>query len=202
MRYGLRLLQVLAESVSEVHAVFSEAALRVLAEEEGKKISQSELSAERLFGAEQENITFYRPRDIGATIASGSAVFDGMVICPCSMNTLAAVASGYASNLVTRAADVTLKEGRRLVIVPRETPLSSIHLENMLRLTKCGVRVVPAMPGFYHQPETIDDLVDMLVMKILDQMAIPNELAKRWSAERGGERYTGSGPEALVLKVS
>ena len=169
MRYGLRLIDVLSTTLSKVHVVFSEAALRVLAEEDGLKISATRLSAEALFGREQDNVVFYRPRDIGAAIASGSLPIDGMVICPCSMNTLAAVASGISENLIQRAADVTMKEGRKLLIVPRETPLSQIHLENMLRLSRVGASIIPAMPGFYHEPATITDLVDMMVMKITRQ---------------------------------
>ena len=103
-----------------------------------------------------------------------------MVIVPCTMGTLAAVANGICDNLVQRAADVTLKEGRKLIMVPRETPLSAIHLENMLKLSRAGVRMVPAMPGFYHQPQSIDQLVDMMVMKILDQMGIHRDLVQRW----------------------
>jgi 4-hydroxy-3-polyprenylbenzoate decarboxylase len=107
-----------------------------------------------------------------------------MVIVPCSMKTLAAVAHGYGENLIARAADVVLKERRRLIVVPRETPLSAIHLQNMLRLARLGVAILPAMPGFYHRPETIDDLVEMMVMRILDQMGFEIDLAKRWSGSR------------------
>ncbi len=184
MRYATRLLQALSHSISEVHVVFSEAALRVLSEEEGLALSFSKLSAKNLFNEERENLFFYNPRDIGATIASGSALFDGMVIAPCSMGSLAAIANGFCQNALQRAADVTIKERRRLVIVPRETPLSPIHLKNMLTLSEMGVAIVPAMPGFYHQPASINDLVDMMVMKILDQMGIPNNLANRWGADK------------------
>lgn len=183
MRYGVRLLETLADTVGEVHAVFSESALRVLQEEENLKISQSNLSTRELFGRDKKNVFFYNPKDIGATIASGSALFQGMVVCPCSMNTLAAIAHGMSSNLIHRAADVTMKEGRKLVIVPRETPLSAIHLENMLQLSRVGVSITAAMPGFYHNPASVNDLVDMMVMKILDQMGIPNQLVKRWGED-------------------
>jgi 4-hydroxy-3-polyprenylbenzoate decarboxylase len=134
----------------------------------------------KLCGRDADNVYFYNPRDIGAKIASGSALFDGMVIVPCTMGTLGAIAHGICDNLIHRAADVTLKEGRKLVIVPRETPLSAIHLENMLSLTRVGARIVPAMPGFYHQPAQISDLVDMMVMKIFDQMGIRTDLVQRW----------------------
>lgn len=184
MKYAVRLLEVLSEQAAEVHAVFSEAALRVLREEEGLALSYSKLSAQTLFGKKRANLYFYNPRDIGAAIASGSMLCEGMVIVPCSMGTLAAVAHGISENLLHRAADVTLKEGRRLIVVPRETPLSPLHLRNMLRLAKLGAAIVPAMPGFYHQPASIADLVDMMVMKILDRMQVPNVLARRWRGSR------------------
>lgn len=180
MRYALRLLDVASQHLAEVHVIISEAAMRVLREEEEIKISYASASAELLFGRKASNVYFYNPRDIGAKVASGSALFDGMVIAPCSMGTLAAVAHGMSENLVQRAADVTMKEGRRLVIVPRETPLSTIHLENMLKLSKAGVRIVPAMPGFYHRPASLDEVVDMMVMKILDQMGVRTDLVERW----------------------
>jgi 4-hydroxy-3-polyprenylbenzoate decarboxylase len=196
MPYALRLLEVLASQVKEVHVVFSEAALRVLQEEEDIAVSPSRISSQVLFGREIPTMFFYNPKDIGAVIASGSALFEGMVIVPCSMGTLGAVAQGYGQNLVHRAADVTIKEGRRLVIVPRETPLSKIHLRNMLSLAEMGVSIVPAMPGFYHKPQGISELVDMMVMKILDQMRIPNALAARWRDNSG----TGSDAGAGLLK--
>ncbi len=184
MRYSLRLLQVLSHTLPELHVIFSESALRVLAEEEGIKLSQSRLSTGLLFGEQHPHVIFHNPNDIGAEPASGSAPFAGMVICPCSMGTLAAVAHGMCQNLIHRAADVTIKERRKLVLVPRETPLSSIHLQNMLTLVQSGASLVPAMPGFYHQPKTLEDLISMMVMKILDQMGINNNLAPRW-LERG-----------------
>jgi 4-hydroxy-3-polyprenylbenzoate decarboxylase len=185
IRYGLRLIRVLSQSVvgapAEVHVVFSDSALRVLNEEENLKISASGLSSATLFGEEFGNLHFHNFRDIGAEIASGSALFKGMVIVPCSMATLGAIANGVPQNLIHRAAEVTMKEGRRLILVPRETPLSAIHLENMLKLSRLGVTMLPAMPGFYSEASTISDLVDMLVMKILDQMGLPNNLCTRWN---------------------
>lgn len=180
MRYGIRLIDVLADTVGEVHVIISEAGIRVIREEEGLKLSYAGLSTERLFGRQCDNVSFYNPRDIGAAMASGSARFFGMAIVPSSMSTLAAVAHGVGHNLIHRAADVCLKEGRRLVIVPRETPLSSIHLENMLTLSRAGAAVVPAMPGFYHRPACLEELVDMMVMKVMDSMGIPSELVPRW----------------------
>lgn len=194
MRYALRLLDVVSRHVSEVHVVVSEAGLRVLKEEEDIKVSFGNLSGSALFGREATNLSFHNPRDIGARIASGSALFDGMVIVPCSMGTMAAVANGVSQNLIHRAADVTLKEGRTLIIVPRETPLSAIHLENMLRLSRAGARIVPAMPGFYHRPAAIEELVDMMVMKIMDQMGLHDpSLAARW------KEHEAAGDSAAVV---
>jgi 4-hydroxy-3-polyprenylbenzoate decarboxylase len=180
IRYAVRLLQVLPSLLDEVHVVFSESALRVLHDEEGVAIGHSHLSYQKLCGIEAANVVFYNPKDIGARIASGSMITEGMVIIPCSMATLGALAHGVPTHLVHRAADVVMKEGRRLIVVPRETPLSTIHLENMLTLSRCGVRVLPAMPGFYSQPKTLQDLIDHLVMKVLDAMGIPNSLVARW----------------------
>lgn len=180
IRYALRLLQVLPSLVREVHVVFSDAAVRVLNDEEGVAISASALSYEKLCGIGAANVTFYNSRDIGARIASGSMLTTGMVVIPCSMATLGAIAHGMPMHLVHRAADVTMKEGRKLILVPRETPLSPVHLENMLSLARYGVRVVPAMPGFYHRPQSVEDLVDQFVMKVLDSMGVGHDLGLRW----------------------
>ena len=192
--YARRLLRVLVERVDDIRldVIVSPAGLRVLRDEEGLAVSPSRLTAELLLGIPTDAVTVYcdEPssrvtmhdyRNLGASIASGSYPTRGMVIVPCSMKTLAAVAHGYAENLIARAADVTLKERRRLIHVPRETPLSAIHLQNMLRLARLGVAIVPAMPGFYHRPASIDELVEMMVMRILDQMGYEIDLAKRWS---------------------
>jgi 4-hydroxy-3-polyprenylbenzoate decarboxylase len=120
------------------------------------------------------------PDDLFFSSASGSAAPDTMIIAPCSMGTLARIAAGISGNLVERSADVMLKERRPLLLVPRETPFSEIHLENMLRLARAGARIIPAMPAFYHHPENIDDLVDFVVGKVLDQIGIDNELYRRW----------------------
>jgi 4-hydroxy-3-polyprenylbenzoate decarboxylase len=178
--YAQRLLSVLPPLVDQLHVVFSESALRVLNEEEGIAVSGGALTLEKVCGSSASNVTFYNPRDIGARIASGSMLCKGMVIIPCSMATVGAIAHGVHSHLIHRAADVTLKEGRKLIVVPRETPLSTIHLENLLTLSRAGARVLPAMPGFYHRPKTVDEIVDMLVMKVLDSMEIPNSLVTRW----------------------
>lgn len=178
--YGLKVLDELESQGVELHVVFSEAALRVLHDEHDIALSQSKLSAEVLINRESDNIIFYSPKDIGAKLASGSVLFSGMLIVPCSMGTLAAVANGLSQNLIQRAADVTIKEGRKLILVPRETPLSAIHLENMLKLSRIGVSIVPAMPGFYLKPNSIDDLVEHQVLKILDVMGKSKSGVKRW----------------------
>ncbi len=185
IRYGIKLIRTIVSEVDQLHVVFSDAALRVMNDEEGIAASHVSLGAAIFGTSAPENVIFHHPRDIGASIASGSLVTEGMVIVPCSMATLGALAHGVSQHLVHRAAEVVLKEGRRLVIVPRETPLSTIYLENMTALSRAGARIVPAMPGFYHQPESIEDLVDMMVMKVLDQMGIHLDLVKRW---QGRER--------------
>jgi 4-hydroxy-3-polyprenylbenzoate decarboxylase len=184
VRYALRLLEVLPSLVREVHVVFSDAALRVLNDEEGMAVGASSLSAQKLLGADVTNVHFYNPRDIGARIASGSMLTSGMVVIPCSMATLGAIAHGIPTHLVHRAADVAMKEGRPLILVPRETPLSPIHLENMLKLSKYGVRIVPAMPGFYHRPTSVEEIVDQFVMKVLDSMGVPHSLGSRWKEKK------------------
>lgn len=180
VRYAVRLLQVLPALVDQVHVVFSDAALRVLNDEEGVAISAASLCLEKLCGVSANNVVFYNCRDIGARIASGSMLTSGMVVIPCSMATLGALAHGIPSHLVHRAADVTMKEGRPLIIVPRETPLSAIHLENMLKLARCGVKVVPAMPAFYNRPTSVEQMVDQFVMKVLDSMGVRHSLGQRW----------------------
>jgi len=171
VRYGLRLAEILADH--ELHLVVTEAAKTVIAHEIGD-VDKVLADLDRL-GCR------YEETDIDAPPASGSFDVAAMIICPCSMKTLAAVAHGYAHNLVARAADVMIKEGRPLVLVPRETPLSAIHLENMLALARLGVRIVPAMPGFYHQPRTMDHLTDFVVGKVLDQLPqVAHTLYRRW----------------------
>lgn len=187
MPYALRLLRYMAETGQGAHIVISEAACRVLKEEHGVQISLRRPSIESLLGESYPNFEFSDPRDIGAAAASGVALADGMVVVPCSMASLAAIAHGYAGTLIHRAADVTIKEGRRLILVPRETPLSQIHLANMQRLAEVGATILPAMPGFYHNPSSIDELVDLLVMKILDAMGIENQLVPRWPEQLGAQ---------------
>ena len=169
-RYALRLIEVLAERGIEVHAVVTESGMRVLDYECG--VSADELA--------RRVTVLYPNADVGAAIASGSFRMDAMIVVPCSMKTAGAIAHCVTDDLLSRAADVTLKEGRRLLLVPRETPMHEIHLENLLRLARAGAIIMPAAPGFYHRPETLDDLVDMMVGKILDRLGIEAELYTRW----------------------
>lgn len=187
--YGVRLLQVLLSADVEIHLTISPAATRVFEAELGINIDLDQFDAVQLlssFGMENvkelplENLHYYGNKDYSAGIASGSFRTDGMVICPCSMGTLGSIANGLSSNLVHRAADVHLKERRKIVIVPRETPLGSIQLGNMKTLSDVGAVILPAMPGFYHQPKSMMDLVDFIVTRICDQMGIPADLMKRW----------------------
>ena len=197
MRYGLRLLQVLAPKVSELHVILSDAARRVLAEEEGLRVGSSGEKLLTHLDIAASSVHFHNVDDIGASIASGSFRVDGMVVVPCSMGTLAAISHGLSSNLIQRAAEVMLKERRPLILVPRETPLSEIALRNMLRLSEAGAVLLPAMPGFYHRPATIDDLVNMLVMKIVDQMGLQIDLVERWkesSVSVGGAAVASNHP--------
>jgi 4-hydroxy-3-polyprenylbenzoate decarboxylase len=172
--YGVRLLEMLQESPVETHLVISPWGRRTLLHE--TKYSVDEV--QRLASVS------YLPNDQGAAISSGSFLTTGMAIVPCSMRTLAAVAHGLGDNLIHRAADVVLKERRRLLLAPREAPLNDIHLENMLKLSRMGVVICPPMPGFYQRPETLDDIVNQTVVRILDQFGIHLDSPGRW-----GEAY-------------
>ncbi len=172
--YGLRLLQALKDSDIEVHLICTKDGIRVLQHEVGMSYKELQAYAD----------VVYDIADTGATPASGSACFTKMVVIPCSMKTLSMIATGAATNLLGRSADVILKDKRRLALVPRETPLSPIHLEHMLNLSRIGVHIVVAAPGFYHAPKTIDDLVNHVVGKTLDSLDIPNELFTRWKGQK------------------
>lgn len=187
--YGVNLVQTLLHTGYQVHLVVSNAGWRVLKEELGWNSSEREETLRLQFGEGPGELVYHPVSDIGASIASGSYLVDAMIIMPCSMGTLASIANGASDNLMTRAADVMLKEGRPLVLVPRETPLHAIHLENLLKLARLGVRIVPAMPAFYFGPESIDDLVKFLVGKVLDTLKIEHSLFTRWgdSNEHPGE---------------
>lgn len=184
--YGTTLCRFLLQNGFQVHLVITDAGWRVLKDELGWNAAKRAATLEAEFGQWSDQLIVHPISDIGASIASGSFQVEGMVIIPCSMGTLAALAHGLSNNLLQRAADVMLKEGRKLVIVPRETPLSTIHLENMVKLSKLGVRVIPAMPAFYNGPDSIEDMVGFLVGKVLDSMQIDNQLYNRWGADDGG----------------
>ena len=185
--YGVRLLAQLAALGRDVSLIVSPHGLRLLRTE--TDISDLEGLRTAVGGSAWDaRVTVFDDADRGAGPASGSAKTGGMVICPCSMGTLASIAAGTSRSLVERAADVTLKERRPLVLVPRETPLSAIHLENMLRLTRAGAVVLPASPGFYHRPASIAELVDFVVARVLDHLGVANTLAPRWGEAGAGER--------------
>lgn len=186
MPYGLRLLECLIASGARVWLIYSQVAQIVAKQELDLKLPTQPREAQRyfskLYGARAGQLEVFGREDWFAPIASGSNPADAMAICPCSMGTLAAVAAGLANTLIERAADVMLKESRKLVLVPRETPLSAIHLENMLRLQRAGAVILPANPGFYHRPQSAADLVDFVVARALDQLGIENDLMQRWGA--------------------
>jgi len=178
--YGRLLVMSLARAGHTVHLVVSKGGARVLAHELGVRTSAKAPGPE-LFGADlADRVVPHSEENYGACIASGSYALAGMAICPCSMGTLGRIAAGTGENLVTRAADVCLKERRRLVLVPRETPFSLIHLDNMARLTRAGAVVLPANPGFYHGPERVDDLVAFVVARVLEQLGLGQDLVARW----------------------
>ena len=182
--YGVRLVQVMAEMGFPIELIVSEPARVVIREE--LKIPVHGLGREedliKLFGpAVKGRIQAHSPKDFTAAVASGSYPTAGMAIIPCSMGSLGAIASGISQNLIHRAADCTIKEGRKLVLVPRETPLSAIHLENMLKLARLGVAIVPAMPGFYSSAATLQDMADFIAGKVLDQWGIAHALYPRWT---------------------
>lgn len=185
--YAARLLRALAECGHEVDLSVTEAGAKVLRHELGVEAGgRGERLSEALpgwLGARAAGSVRAYPSDaIDAPASSGTSLVGGAILCPCSMGTLARVAAGFSSNLVERAADVALKEGRKLVVVPRETPLSPIHLENLLRLARLGAVVLPAMPGFYHRPRSVEDLVDHVVGKILDRLGVEHAIGRRWGA--------------------
>jgi 4-hydroxy-3-polyprenylbenzoate decarboxylase len=186
--YAHRTLIHLAASgvVERINLIVSEAAKTVAMVELGFDLrSADEKTINEWIGLapEAKMIRQHRLDNMAATPSSGSHPQAGMLIVPCSMGTLGAIASGAGTNLIHRAADVTLKEGRKLVLVPRETPYNAIHLENLLKLAHAGARILPASPGFYHRPQTIEALVDHLVFRILDQFAVPHSTATRWKGE-------------------
>jgi 4-hydroxy-3-polyprenylbenzoate decarboxylase len=179
--YARRLVQALAAADCEIGVCASGAAVEVLGTElySDARLSRDEVLA-RLVEGTGDALTIYDPNDWKAPYASGSAKVDAYVICPCSMGTLGTLASGAMQNVIHRAASVALKEERKLVLCPRETPLSTIHLENMLTLRRAGATILFLAPGFYHGAESVDDLVDFVVARILDHVGVENARAKRW----------------------
>lgn len=190
--YAHRTLRLLADSgvVQTINLIISGSAVTVAKVEMGVDLKDTApYQINDWLGIEEESrlVRVWRLDNMAAKPSSGSNKQAGMIIVPCSMGTLGAIASGAGTNLIHRAADVTLKEGRKLVIVPRETPLNAIHLENMLKLTNAGARILPASPGFYHRPDSIEELVDHLCYRILDQFDIPHSKRTQWSGEEFSE---------------
>ncbi len=169
--YGKRLLEVLSDKNIETHLIISKGAEEIIASELSSKKHDIEKLATHV----------YQMNDLSSPLSSGSFIVDAMVIVPCSAKTLAGIANGYSDNLILRAAEVTIKQGRKLILVPRETPVSAIQIENMLKLARIGVVILPAMPAFYHNPKNINDLIDFVVGKILDSLDIAHNLFKRWT---------------------
>jgi 4-hydroxy-3-polyprenylbenzoate decarboxylase len=182
--YAHRLLQVLIKGGHSVYLTISGDGLSILKDETGMVLKGSEtdiqFELEKQFEAKTGKITYFDEDTMYAPIASGSVKVDAMVVIPCSMKSLAAIANGYATTLIERAADVMIKEKRKLILVPRETPLSAIHLRNMLTVAELGCHLIPAMPAFYHHPKRVSDMVDFIVGRVLDSMGIENDLSPRW----------------------
>lgn len=184
MPYGLRLLECLLDAGSRVQLLYSQVAQIVARQEMDVELPARAADAEvyfrNRFSGLPGTLEVYGREEWFAPVASGSNPPEAMIVCPCTMGTLAAIAQGLASNLIERAADVVLKEGRKLILVPRETPFSVIHLENMLRLARAGAVILPPSPGFYHHPRQIGDLVDFVVARLLDQIGVSHTLMARW----------------------
>lgn len=183
-QYALRLLECLVKADVEVYFLISQAAQLVVATETDIKLppkSQAlELFLTQRYSAREGQIRVFGKQDWMSPVASGSGAPSAMVVCPCSTGSLSAIATGASNNLIERAADVALKERRKLILVPREAPYSTVHLENMLKLSQMGAVILPASPGFYHKPESVDDLVDFVVARILNQLGIEQDLLARW----------------------
>jgi 4-hydroxy-3-polyprenylbenzoate decarboxylase len=185
--YGLRLLEVLLQTGRTIHLTISPAGAEVLRTETDRQVRLDHFNLTDLLGERARTtggrVLYYDYRNFRAGIASGSFLTGGMVICPCSMGTVAAIAHGLSQNLIHRAADVHLKERRKLVLVPRETPLGLVQLRNLTACVEAGAVVLPAMPGFYTRPNTVDDLVDFVVGRVCDQLGVEHQLLKRWGTE-------------------
>lgn len=183
--YAVRLLQALDQlpKISKVHLVISTNGFTLLKQEMAISLSEKNFKLTQLLGHNSDKIRFYDNMNFYSPIASGSYPTDGMIIIPCSTGTLGAIASGASSNLIQRGAEVVLKERKRLVLVIRETPLSSIHLENCLRITNAGGVILPAAPGFYHRPTDVSELIDFVVGRVLDQFQLDHQVGKRWGKD-------------------
>ncbi len=188
MAYGLRLLECLLAADLRVYLLVSQAAHIVAKQELGITLPARAIDLERQLSSGMQTrpgqLRVFGREDWNAPVASGSNPADAMVVCPCSMGTLAAIAHGLSDNLIERAADVMLKEQRKLILVPRETPFSTLHLENMLKLSRMGAVILPANPGFYHQPQSIEAVVDFIVARLLDQLGIRHGLMTPWGEDR------------------
>lgn len=190
--YGVRLCQCLLDQGHHIHLLVTDAGWRVLKEELGWDVTRRSEALSVHFAGRAGTYDYHPIQDIGGPTASGSFRSQGLVIMPCSMGTLSAISHGASDNLLERTADVMLKEGRPIILVPRETPLHAIHLENMLKLAQLGVKIIPAMPAFYHGPKTLDDIVDFLVGKVLDSMGLDHQLYKRWGETDEHDGAAGS----------
>ena len=187
MQYGVRLLECLLEAGCRVQLLYSQAA-QIVARQEMELVLPSRASDAQVFFRERYaalrgRLDVFGPDEWFSAVGIGSNPPGAMVVCPCTMGKLASITQGLAKNLIERAVDVVLKEGRKLVLVPRETPFSAIHLENMLRLVRAGAVILPPVPGFYHHPRRIEDLIDFIVARILDQLRVHHSLMSRWGAE-------------------
>jgi flavin prenyltransferase len=186
MPYAMRLLESLLGAGHTVYLVYSQAAQFVAAQEMGLNLPTKTSEAHRMlverYRCRPEQLLVFAREDWNAPIASGTGAADAMVVCPCTMGALAAIATGLSDNLIERAADVMLKEGRKLILVPRETPFSAIHLENMLKLSRMGAVMLVPNPGFYHMPKSVEDIVDFIVAKILDQLGVEHQLVEKWGS--------------------
>ena len=182
--YGIRVLQTLIKGGNRVYLTMTGDGIAIVNDETGLVLKGSETdiqkALERHLQAKEGQLRYFDEDNMYSPIASGSAKVDGMVVIPCSMKALSSIANGFASNLIERAADVTIKEKRKLIIVPREMPLSPIHLRNMLSLSETGCHIIPAMPAFYHHPKTLQDMIDFVAGRVLDALGVENELTPRW----------------------
>ena len=194
MPYGVRLLECLLAAGCRVQLLYSQVAQIVARQEMALELparaSEAQIFFRERFASLPGSLEVYGREEWFAPVASGSNPPEAMIVCPCTMGTLASIAQGMASNLIERAADVVLKEGRKLVLVPREMPLSTIHLENMLALSRMGVAMIPPMPAFYNHPQTVDDITQHIVARVLDQFGLEHPNARRWQGLRQAQNFS------------